>query len=113
MKTAEAVTTAYHAGAKMKRIPFNWDMRNIDSIEVNHGLDLDHIQFVTTEPIQITIADDSDKAFTGLLRNGGGYTLHVKTLTLYRPACGLYDGPNYDDINAIRGYVIIFYKPKP
>jgi hypothetical protein len=113
MKPGEAVITAYHAGAKMKNIPFKWDMISLDSLEIEHGLDLTHIQFVTKEPIQITIVDDLDSVFHMLLASGGGYTISPKYLTLHRPKNGFFDGPNYDDIEAVRGHVLIFYKPKP
>lgn len=113
MSLTEAVTTAYAKGCKMKRIPFCWDMINVDSIEIPHGLNLDHIAFITPEPVQISISDDSDKLINGLLNNGGSYTLKKDAIVLYRPKDGLYDGPNYDDINALRGFVVLYYKPIP
>lgn len=105
--------STYDSGAKLKVIEFAWDMDTLERIEVPHDLDLKNIMFVTRDPINVTITDDTEKLFNSLLMNGGGLAINDHSFELYRPANGSFDGPHYQKADIIRGKIVIFYKAKP
>lgn len=105
--------THYCGGGKMFRAEFCWDMVKNDSVIVPHTLDFRAIMLISDRPIEVTITDDTEKLFSGLLSSGGGITLGERAFELWRPKRGMYDGPNYDDPEVVRGVIQVLYKNKP
>lgn len=82
----------------------------VDSIVVPHKIELDNVRLIGDRPIEITITDDTEKAFFGLGKSGGGFTLRKDAFELWRPHWGTFDGPKFRREDIVRGYIVVLFK---
>lgn len=90
---------------------FSWDMTKEETIKVPHKIDFERIRLMGDRSIFVTIVDDTEKVFNGLMLGGGGLTIRKDHFELWRPKDCVFDGPNYKRTDIVRGYIKIPCKP--
>lgn len=90
---------------------FHWNMSKEETIKVPHQIDFEKIRLMGDRPIFLTIVDDQNIEFNGLLLGGGGFTIRKDHFELWRPKDSVFDGPKYQRTDIVRGYIKIMCKP--